>query len=129
MNALVYGRRAAELRIAASALSDAVGKNALLRAADRYEKLASRKLQLLAGERAPKPKGMLPLRTPVAPYRLQMWDKGGRSVEKTLAESPDSRVAYAAYFEAAREFPMRYLTLSQNERVLARWHPPGAGRW
>src|SRR6185437_5127338 len=127
MKALVYGRRAAELRIAASGVSDAIGKKALLRAAERYEKLAGQKALPMAPEFTPAPKRALPLQV-LAPYRLQMWDQSGSRVEKILAESPDSRAAYDAYFEAARAFPMRHLTLIQNERVLARWHPPGTGR-
>lgn len=126
--ALIYGRRAAELRIAASLLGDTLGKKALLTAAERYEKLAGQNpARIGALAASPKPKA-LPLRPPAAAYRLEMWNQSGKRVEKTLAESVDSRVAYAAYFAAAREFPMRYLTLTQDERVLARWQPPGAGR-
>lgn len=123
----VYGKRAQELRLAATACTDPVGKSALLHAAEWYDRFLTKRAGACAVRelRAPKPKLVV---KPTSHYLLQMWDKSGSRVEKTLAESPDSRVAYAAYFQAAREFPMRLLTLSQNERVLARWYPPGTGR-
>jgi hypothetical protein len=59
------------------------------------------------------------------PYKVEVWDEGSRSVEQTLAITANGSIGYAAYYEATKEFPTRYITLRHKNRVVARWNPPG----
>jgi hypothetical protein len=59
------------------------------------------------------------------PYKVEVWDEGSRSVEQTLAITANGSIGYAAYYEATKEFPTRYITLRHKDRVVARWNPPG----
>jgi hypothetical protein len=57
-------------------------------------------------------------------YVVEVWDDGGSIVEQTLAITANGSIGYAAYYEATREFPARYVTLRHKNRVVARWNAP-----
>jgi hypothetical protein len=59
------------------------------------------------------------------PYKVEVWDAQSRSVEQTLAITANGSIGYAAYYEATKEFPTRYITLRHKNRIVARWNPPG----
>ena len=59
------------------------------------------------------------------PYKVEVWDEESRAVEQTLAITANGSIGYAAYYEATKEFPTRYITLRHKNRVVARWNPPG----
>jgi hypothetical protein len=59
------------------------------------------------------------------PYKVEVWDEQSRVVEQTLAITANGSIGYAAYYEATKEFPTRYITLRLKNRVVARWNPPG----
>ncbi len=58
------------------------------------------------------------------PYRVELWDQGKSAVEQVLAVTANSSIGYAAFFEATREHPLRYVTLRHKENVLSRWNGP-----
>jgi len=58
------------------------------------------------------------------PYRVELWDETKASVEQTLAVTANSSIGYAAYFEATREHPNRYVTLRHKDTILSRWNGP-----
>lgn len=53
------------------------------------------------------------------PYRLELWDAAGLSVEQLLAVSSTPGIGYAAYYAAIREYLGRRISLSFDGRVLA----------
>jgi hypothetical protein len=57
-------------------------------------------------------------------YVVEVWDDKGSVVEQTLAITANGSIGYAAYYEATREFPARYVTLRHKNRVVARWNAP-----
>jgi hypothetical protein len=59
------------------------------------------------------------------PYVVEVWDDGKNLVEQTLAITANGSIGYAAYYEATKEYPSRYITLRHKNRVIARWNPPG----
>ena len=59
------------------------------------------------------------------PYRVEVWDQTGTSVEQILAVTASGSIGYAAYYAATREFPHRYITLRHRNSVLSRWTPAG----
>ena len=58
------------------------------------------------------------------PYRVEVWSDGAQAVEQTLAMTANGSIGYAAYYEATREFPERYVVLRHKNRIVARWNPP-----
>ena len=58
------------------------------------------------------------------PYRVEVWSPDLKSVELTLAMTANGSIGYAAYYEATREYPDRYVVLQHKNRILARWNPP-----
>ncbi|HXR95971.1 MAG TPA: hypothetical protein VN718_08830 [Rhizomicrobium sp.] len=58
------------------------------------------------------------------PYRVEVWSEDYRSVEQTLAMTANGSIGYAAYYEATREYPDRYVVLRHKNRIVARWNPP-----
>ena len=58
------------------------------------------------------------------PYRVEVWTQDLKSVELTLAMTANGSIGYAAYYEATREYPDRYIVLQHKSRILARWNPP-----
>jgi hypothetical protein len=59
------------------------------------------------------------------PYRVEVWDGELKGVEQTLAMTANASIGYAAYYEATREYPDRYVVLRHKNRIVARWNPPG----
>jgi hypothetical protein len=59
------------------------------------------------------------------PYKVELWDAARSSVEQVLAVTRNGSIGYAAYFEATRQYPDRYLTLRHQGKVLSRWNGPG----
>jgi hypothetical protein len=57
-------------------------------------------------------------------YVVEVWDDRGGMVEQTLAITANGSIGYAAYYEATREFPARYVTLRHKNRIVARWNAP-----
>jgi hypothetical protein len=57
-------------------------------------------------------------------YVVEVWDDKGSIVEQTLAITANGSIGYAAYYEATREFPARYVTLRHKKRIVARWNAP-----
>lgn len=68
--------------------------------------------------------GDLPARGEDLPYRVEVWDEGLKAVEQTLAMTANGSIGYAAYYEATREYPERYVVLRYKNRIVARWNPP-----
>ena len=62
-----------------------------------------------------------PLDAEDLPYKVEVWDDGGKFVEHVVAMSANPAVGFAAYYAAAREFPGRDITLRHKDRVLSRW--------
>jgi len=58
------------------------------------------------------------------PYKVEIWDDGGDSVEQVLAVTANASIGYAAYYAATREFPDRKITLRHKNSVVARWNGP-----
>ena len=58
------------------------------------------------------------------PYRVEVWSEDHKSVEQTLAMTANGSIGYAAYYEATREYPERYVVLRHKNRTVARWNPP-----
>jgi hypothetical protein len=58
------------------------------------------------------------------PYRVEVWSEDHKSVEQTLAMTANGSIGYAAYYEATREYPDRYVVLRHKNRFVARWNPP-----
>lgn len=58
------------------------------------------------------------------PYRVEVWTVDLRAVEQTLAMTANGSIGYAAYYEATREYPDRYVVLRHKNRIVARWNPP-----
>jgi hypothetical protein len=68
--------------------------------------------------------GKAPTRAEDLPYRVDVWSQDLKSVEQTLAMTANGSIGYAAYYEATREYPDRYVVLRHKNRILARWNPP-----
>jgi hypothetical protein len=58
------------------------------------------------------------------PYRVELWDANKATVEQVLAVTRNGSIGYAAYYEATRQFPNRYITLRHKGRVLSRFNGP-----
>jgi hypothetical protein len=58
------------------------------------------------------------------PYRVELWDLAKASVEEVLAVTRSASIGYAAFYAATREYPSRYLTLSDKNGVVNRWNGP-----
>jgi hypothetical protein len=58
------------------------------------------------------------------PYRVELWDKPGLSVEQVLAVTANGSIGYAAYYAATREHPDRYVTLRHRNSIISRWNGP-----
>ncbi len=58
------------------------------------------------------------------PYKVEIWDETGGSVEQILAVTANASIGYAAYYAATREFPDRQITLRHKNSVVARWSGP-----
>lgn len=51
-------------------------------------------------------------------YRLELWDVSRQTVELVLAVAVSAAIAFAAFNAALSEYPRRYITLRQGNRVL-----------
>ena len=58
------------------------------------------------------------------PYRVELWDRQGLSVEQVLAVTANGSIGYAAYYAATREHPDRYVTLRHRNSIISRWNGP-----
>jgi hypothetical protein len=58
------------------------------------------------------------------PYKVEVWDEKLTAVDQTLAMTANGSIGYAAYYEATREYPDRYVVLRHKNRIVARWNPP-----
>lgn len=58
------------------------------------------------------------------PYKVELWDKAGASVEIVLAVTANASIGYAAYFAATRDHPDRQITLRFRDTTLSRWNFP-----
>ena len=66
----------------------------------------------------------LPAKGEDLPYRVEVWSEDFKNVEQTLAMTANGSIGYAAYYEATREYPERYVVLRHKNRIVARWNPP-----
>jgi hypothetical protein len=71
--------------------------------------------------RTPSPYGQFPAEGDDLPYKVEVWDEGGKFVEQVVAISVSPAIGYAAYFAATREFPGRAITLRHKSTVISRW--------
>ena len=55
------------------------------------------------------------------PYKVELWDAHGRTVEVVLAVTASPSIGYAAYFAATREYPERHITLRHKNSIVSRW--------
>ena len=58
------------------------------------------------------------------PYKVEIWDQTGASVEQIVAVTANASIGYAAYYAATREYPDRHITLRHKNSVVARWSGP-----
>jgi hypothetical protein len=58
------------------------------------------------------------------PYKVEIWNDSGSSVEQIVAVTANASIGYAAYYAATREFPDRHITLRHKSSVVARWSGP-----
>jgi hypothetical protein len=58
------------------------------------------------------------------PYKVELWDTRGLSVEQVLAVTANGSIGYAAYYAATREHPDRYITLRHRNSIISRWNGP-----
>ena len=58
------------------------------------------------------------------PYKLEIWNEAGASVEQVVAVTANASIGYAAYYAATREYPDRHITLRHKNSVVARWSGP-----
>lgn len=58
------------------------------------------------------------------PYKVELWDEAKTSVEQVLAVTRNGSIGYAAYYEATRQCPNRYVTLRHQGRILSRFNGP-----
>jgi hypothetical protein len=58
------------------------------------------------------------------PYKVELWDEAGQSVEQVLAVTASGSIGYAAYYAATREHPARYITLRHKNSIVSRWNGP-----
>jgi hypothetical protein len=57
------------------------------------------------------------------PYLVEVWDLDNLKIE-LVAATAHGGIGYAAYYQAAKEHPTKYVTLRFGTRILARWNPP-----
>jgi len=55
------------------------------------------------------------------PYKVEIWNERGASVEQIVAVTANASIGYAAYYAATREFPERRITLRHKNSVVASW--------
>src|SRR5689334_18233145 len=58
------------------------------------------------------------------PYKVEIWNETGASVEQVVAVTANASIGYAAYYAATREYPDRHITLRHKNSVVARWSGP-----
>ena len=58
------------------------------------------------------------------PYKVEIWNEAGASVEQIVAVTANASIGYAAYYAATREYPDRHITLPHKNSVVARWSGP-----
>ena len=58
------------------------------------------------------------------PYKVELWDEAGSSVEQVLAVTSSGSIGFAAYYAATREYPARYVTLRHKNSIVSRWNGP-----
>ena len=58
------------------------------------------------------------------PYKVELWDQAKASVEQVLAVTRNGSIGYAAYYEATRQYPNRYVTLRHQDRIVSRFNGP-----
>jgi hypothetical protein len=69
----------------------------------------------------PSPLGGFPGEGEDLPYKVEVWDEAGKSVEQVVAVSVSPAIGYAAYYAATREYPGRSITLRYKSTVISRW--------
>ena len=70
------------------------------------------------------PSQPLPSEREDLPYKVEIWNETGASVEQIVAVTANASIGYAAYYAATREFPDRHITLRHKSSVVARWSGP-----
>jgi hypothetical protein len=74
------------------------------------------------------PRGAPPRPSPAdredLPYKVEIWNEAGASVEQIVAVTANASIGYAAYYAATREYPDRHITLRHKSSVVARWSGP-----
>ena len=58
------------------------------------------------------------------PYKVEIWNETGASVERIVAVTANASIGYAAYYAATREYPDRHITLRHKNSVVGRWSGP-----
>ena len=59
------------------------------------------------------------------PYKVELWNPSGTSVDLVLAVTVSPSIGYAAYYAATREHPNRQITLRHKNSIISRWPGPG----
>lgn len=59
------------------------------------------------------------------PYKVELWNTNGTSVDLILAVTASPSIGYAAYYAATREHPNRHITLRHKNSIISRWPGPG----
>jgi hypothetical protein len=58
------------------------------------------------------------------PYKVEIWNTEKTSVEQVIAVTASASIGYAAFYAAAKEFPLRYITLRFKNQIVTRWNGP-----
>lgn len=58
------------------------------------------------------------------PYKVEIWNETGASVEQIVAVTANASIRYAAYYAATREYPDLHITLRHKNSVVACWSGP-----
>src|SRR6476469_4639187 len=59
------------------------------------------------------------------PYKVELWNTNGTSVDLILAVTASPSIGYAAYYAATCEHPNRQITLRHKNSIISRWPGPG----
>lgn len=76
------------------------------------------------GRKAPPPFTPNPTERDDLPYKVEIWDEEKTSAEQVIAVTASASIGYAAFYAAAKEFPLRYITLRFKNRIVTRWNGP-----
>jgi hypothetical protein len=73
------------------------------------------------GHTTPSPYGEFPDPREDLPYKVEVCDASGETIELLVAATVSPALGYAAYYAASREYPGRTIVLRHKGAVISRW--------